>query len=232
MSDLQRERWERRTSGPLIVGALIFLAAYAWPILQPGLSHRLIIACRVIGWIVWAAFGLDLVVRLWLAEHRPTFLRENWLDVITLVLPFLRPLRTLRVVVALDILGRRGGVFARGRAVASVVATVAMVGAVASLAVLDAERGKPGANIQSYGDAVRWAATTLTTVGYGDRYLTTGQSRLIAVGLMGTGIALLGVVTAALASWFVEASGLRLQLNVRPSEVGADAGASGRDVQP
>jgi voltage-gated potassium channel len=186
------------------VGALVFLGAYAWPILQPGLDQRLVTGCHVIGWIVWAAFGIDLAARLWLADHRSAFLRENWLDVITLVLPFLRPLRALRVVVALNVLGRRGGTFARGRAVASVVASVAVVGAVASLAVLDVERGKPGANIETYGDALWWAATTLTTVGYGDQYPTTTEGRLIAVGLMGTGIALLGVVTAALASWFVD----------------------------
>jgi voltage-gated potassium channel len=44
----------------------------------------------------------------------------------------------------------------------------------------------------------------VTTVGYGDRFPTTAEGRLVAVGLMVTGIALLGVVTAALASWFVE----------------------------
>ena len=116
----------------------------------------------------------------------------------------LRPLRALRVVVALNILGRRGGGFARGRVVASVAAAVAVVAFVAALAVLDAERAHAGANIRTFGDAAWWAATTVTTVGYGDRYPTTAEGRLVAVGLMVTGIALLGVITAALASWFVE----------------------------
>jgi voltage-gated potassium channel len=52
-----------------------------------------------------------------------------------------------------------------------------------------------------------WSAvttvTTVTTVGYGDRYPTTTTGRLIAVGLMVIGIALLGVVTATIAAWFV-----------------------------
>jgi voltage-gated potassium channel len=45
----------------------------------------------------------------------------------------------------------------------------------------------------------------MTTVGYGDRFPVTGTGRIVGVGLMIGGIALLGAVTAALASWLVEA---------------------------
>jgi voltage-gated potassium channel len=187
-----------------LVAALLFLGAYAWPILDPHLVHWADITCRVANLVIWAMFGLDLIVRLTLAEHRRAFLRANWLDVLTLVLPFLRPLRALRVVLAINLLGRKGGAFGRGRVVGSVVAAVVVIGVVAGLAVLDAERGKPGANIETFGDGLWWAASTITTVGYGDRYPTTAEGRLIGVLLMATGIALLGVITAALASWFVE----------------------------
>jgi voltage-gated potassium channel len=105
---------------------------------------------------------------------------------------------------ALNVLARRGGEFARGRVVASVVGAVATVAMVASLAILDAERGQPQANIKGIGDALWWAMATVTTVGYGDRYPVTTQGRFIAAALMMTGIALLGVITAAIASWFVQ----------------------------
>ncbi len=49
-----------------------------------------------------------------------------------------------------------------------------------------------------------WALVTITTVGYGDMTPTTAIGRFIAAGLMIAGIALLGVVTATLASWLVE----------------------------
>jgi voltage-gated potassium channel len=204
VSDARRLAWERRTEKPLLVGALVFLVAYAWPILRPGLTPAEDLACYLVNLVVWFSFAVDLVVRLALAQQRGRFLRSNWLDVIALLLPFLRPVRALRAVMALNLIGRRGGGFARGRVVATAVGTVALVGLVASLAVLDAERGKPGANIETFGDALWWAATTIMTVGYGDRFPTTTEGRLVAVGLMGTGIALLGVVTAALASWFVQ----------------------------
>ena len=44
----------------------------------------------------------------------------------------------------------------------------------------------------------------MTTVGYGDHYPVTSTGRLVAFGLMIGGIALLGTVTATLASWLVE----------------------------
>ena len=44
----------------------------------------------------------------------------------------------------------------------------------------------------------------MTTVGYGDRYPVTSVGRQVAFGLMVGGIALLGTITAMLASWLVE----------------------------
>jgi Ion channel len=65
----------------------------------------------------------------------------------------------------------------------------------AALAVLDAERSSPDANIGDFGDAIWWAVTTMTTVGYGDHYPVTAAGRLVAFVLMIGGIALLGTVT-------------------------------------
>lgn len=71
-----------------------------------------------------------------------------------------------------------------------------------SLAVLSVERDSPDGNIRTRGDAVWWSFTTMTTVGYGDHAPTTGLGRMIAAGLMLSGIALLGV-TANIAAWFI-----------------------------
>lgn len=204
VSDAQVNRWERRTGTPLMLAAGLFLAAYSWPILQPDLPRWASQACSLTTLLLWGVFALDLLIRVHLAEARWAYIRRSWLDFLILAIPMLRPLRALRVVVALNVLGRRGGKFIRGQVVAYVVAAVAVVGFVAALAVLEAERANPEGNILTFGDALWWAATTVTTVGYGDRFPTTAEGRFVAVGLMFTGIALVGVVTAALASWFVE----------------------------
>jgi voltage-gated potassium channel len=70
--------------------------------------------------------------------------------------------------------------------------------------VLEAERNAPDASITTFGEALWWTITTLSTVGYGDRYPVTVEGRLVAATLMVAGIALLGVVTASIAAWFVE----------------------------
>src|SRR3546814_19348713 len=44
----------------------------------------------------------------------------------------------------------------------------------------------------------------MTTVGYGDTFPITTTGRFVAAGLMISGIALLGMVTATLASWLVD----------------------------
>ena len=70
--------------------------------------------------------------------------------------------------------------------------------------MLDAERNYPDASITTFGDALWWACTTITTVGYGDRYPVSVTGRFIAVALMLGGIALLGTITATIASWLVQ----------------------------
>ena len=77
---------------------------------------------------------------------------------------------------------------------------------VAAIQITISERVVDGSNIKNFGDGLWWAVTTVTTVGYGDRYPTTTEGRFLAVLLMFMGISLVGVITASVASWFVKMS--------------------------
>lgn len=70
--------------------------------------------------------------------------------------------------------------------------------------VLLFEENAKDSNIHTYGDAIWWAVVTVTTVGYGDRFPVTAGGRVIAVVLMLVGIGLIGVLTATVASFFVQ----------------------------
>ena len=205
MRNLTTEQWERATDVPLIVAALAFLAAYAIPILKPDLPSWAAATCIVAVATAWALFVVDYVVRLRLARDRRTYVRKHVLDLLVIALPLLRPLRLLRLLVLFSVLNRRIGSRLRGRLAVYTGGTAALLALCAALGVLSAERGHEGANINSFGDSIWWAITTMTTVGYGDRYPVTGLGRAIAAMLMVGGIALLGVVTATLASWLIEA---------------------------
>jgi voltage-gated potassium channel len=194
-------RWEQATEWPLMVAAVAFLAAYAVPILDPGLPSWLLEMCRWLSWITWGIF----VVRLSLGRRaapvpRPALVRRTRDSPSPTPAAAPAPVdpTTLGAESTGQVATARPGGDLRSRG-------AAMLALCGSLAVLDAERSSPDANITDFGDASWWAVTTMTTVGYGDRYPVTGVGRLAAFGLMVGGIALLGTVTATLASWLVEA---------------------------
>ncbi|MEV6398390.1 potassium channel family protein [Streptomyces sp. NPDC051907] len=196
-------QWEQRMQNPLLALALVFAVAYATPIVVPDADpsvHRL---CMVAEWVVWAAFAVDYLIRLGLAPGKWLFVRSHPLDLVAVVLPLIQPLRLLRVVATLLLVGRRAGMAPQITLTTHVGGAVVGLMMFGSLAVLHVERDAPDGNIKTLGDAVWWSFTTMTTVGYGDHAPTTGLGRVLAVGLMLSGIALLGVVTANIAAWFI-----------------------------
>jgi voltage-gated potassium channel len=203
------DRWERRTALPLTVLSVVFLAAYAVPVLWPGLPPWVHLTCEAVALVIWGVFAADMTVRLVLAGDRRRFLREHLFDLAVLLLPLLRPLRAVRLVMVVWTISRRTEVWARGRLATYVGATTVLLVVVAALAVLEEERNAPDANITTFGDALWWSTVTITTVGYGDRYPVTTPGRFVAVGLMIGGIGLIGFVTGSLATWIVERVAVR-----------------------
>jgi voltage-gated potassium channel len=199
----RQSRWQGIAEWPLAITALLFLVAYAWQVIgnlqgaSAAITEAIIIA-------TWAIFVTDYIVTLTLAERRWHWFRTHLFDLMVVALPILRPLRLLRLVTLLSVLQRTAGAAFRGWAVIYVAGASALLVFVAALAVLDSERSAPGASITTFPEALWWAFVTVTTVGYGDLSPITDQGRIIAVFLMLGGIALIGVITATLASWIVE----------------------------
>jgi voltage-gated potassium channel len=199
----KEERWQQRTEWPLALVAVVFLVMYSVQVLNrpQGEEARILWLAT---WLAWSLFVVDYIVRLYLAANRREWIFRHLIDLLIVALPLMRPLRMLRLVVLLGVLQKAVGDAVRGRILLFTVSGVVLLIYVASLAILDAERDQPGATIVSFGKAVWWSITTVTTIGYGNLFPITVTGRVIAVGLMIGGISLVGVVTASLASWIVQ----------------------------
>jgi voltage-gated potassium channel len=201
------EAWERRTDYPLTALAVLYLAVYAVQVLatRPGQASWWWLDAGL--WAVWAVFVVDYLVRLVLARRTWRFVYRHPLDLLIVAAPFFRFLRLLRLVAAISTLGRVLRDDFRGRVGSYLIVSVSLLSIVAALGVYEAERDAPEASILTFGDSLWWVLTTITTVGYGDLSPVTTEGRLVAAGLMLAGIAVLGTVTAAIATWFLEQVG-------------------------
>lgn len=206
------DRFAAAVELPLTVLAVLWLPVLVVPFvahLPPTVSDTF----DAIDYMVWAAFFLEYLAKLYLAPSRWAFVKHHLLDLVVIAVPVLRPLRVLRLV-RLARLARVGIVLANGLRRARRILThrglhfvlLAVLVLVFALAAVELgfERNAPGARIHSYGDALWWAIVTVTTVGYGDKFPVTPGGRGVAVVLMLVGIGLIGVLTATVASFFVE----------------------------
>ncbi|MDR6505213.1 potassium channel family protein [Arthrobacter oryzae] len=215
---MTQQRYRDMAEWPLMGTALVFLAAYAWQVIGQ-VEGRQADVLEGIMWITWAIFAADYAANLSLAENRKHWFILNLHELLIVALPFFRPLRLLRLVTLLSVLHRTVGETLRGRVVTYVAGSAVMLVFVGALAVLDVEQNAPDAKILTFGDAAWWAITTITTVGYGDLFPVTPIGRMVAAALMMSGIAVLGVVTASIASWLVQRVEENTEASVEAAEV-------------
>ena len=190
----------------LTVLALTFLFAFSYPAFTDSISDSTNQILSIIQWVCWVAFAVDLLGGLVTSENKVLYLKRHPLEIASVLLPFLRPLRLMRVISFGGLALQKIAVGRQFAITVKVAITTVFVAYVAAVQITITERAVEGSNIKNFGDGFWWAITTVTTVGYGDRYPTTTEGRLLAVMLMFMGISLVGVITASVAAWFVKMS--------------------------
>lgn len=164
--------------------------------------------------VVCVAFLADFVISLRRApSKRGYLLRWGWIDLLSSipavhvlrwgrafrvvrVIRFLRGVRATKIVAGFIVRRRAENTFLAATFVSLLLVILG------SVFVLQFERG-PDANIKSARDALWWAITTITTVGYGDRYPVTDEGRVVAALLMVAGVGLFGTFSGFVAAWFL-----------------------------
>lgn len=163
--------------------------------------------------IICGVFLIDFIKRFYLADNKIKFMRWGWIDLVSSIpmFDYMRAGRAFRLIRLFRILRAFRSakhliqhIFERrtkGTLTAATIIAVLMI-IFSSIAILQVETD-PNSNIKTAEDAIWWSYTTITTVGYGDRFPVTTEGRIIAIILMTVGVGLFGTFTAYLASWFI-----------------------------
>jgi voltage-gated potassium channel len=219
------KRIEGYTTAPALVLSFAILCTLIVPLvvqLPPDREHLI----DRIGWGAWLLFTVEYLVRLYVAHDRRAFVRENLTDLVVVLVALPTPLvarddtalsilRTVRVLVMAFEIGKDISHLCKTRNVPYALAIVILAVITCGILGFHFEARAKGANILDLGDGVWWALTTITTVGYGDKYPITLPGRLVAIALMVVGIAFTGIISAALVSIFLRRSAAELEEDER-----------------
>ena len=194
-------RWEKASAIPLAALAVAFVGLWALQVLgNLDTATWDVVEGAILA--IWVAFVIDFAVRFTMHTNRKAFLKANVIEMIAIIVPAFRFLRVLRILTAIGLLARVGQSLTTkiNLFISFLVPMIVLAG---SLGVLEAERGTPHATITNFGDSLWWACVTIFTVGDTRFYPVTVEGRAIAVVLMMSGVAMLSVVTANFASYFL-----------------------------
>lgn len=164
---------------------------------------------------ICALFFIDFIFNIIKAPNKWKYLYTwGWIDLLSSIpnidilrigraariMRIFRVLRAVRAskIIATFILERRKESAFMAAALVSILMII-----LCSISVLHFEKGVMSANIQTAEDAIWWSVVTMATVGYGDKYPVTMEGRAIAALLMIFGIALFGMFSGFIASWFL-----------------------------
>ncbi len=186
--------------------AIIFLIAFSYPAFFDVVSESTQRLLDTVQWTVWIAFAVDLLIGFTRSKNKKKFILNHPIDIAAVILPFLRPLRLLKVISFGGLVLQKVAIGKQFTVTIKVVIASVFIAYVSAVQMTISESKVDGSNIKNIGDGLWWAITTVTTVGYGDRYPTTLEGKSLAVLLMVTGISLMGVITATVAAWFIEMS--------------------------
>jgi len=197
------EAWQKKTAIPDIVLSLVYTIAYVYPIYFYPTAPNLKNIFRTINYLIWVYFVVDYILQFYLSRKRNQYFRTHLLELFMVILPFFRPVRALRAL----LFAGRATLHSANNFIKSVPIVLGTTGAllviIMGAAVLEVERFAPSATIVNGPDALWWAFTTVTTIGYGDVYPVTNEGRFITAILILFGVGMVSTLTATFAAWIL-----------------------------
>lgn len=192
--------WNDKTSLALALSGIVYLGFYSGQVLaETGSAIRVI--SEIGAAVIWALFLLDVLINFVGRSSLKTFLTEKVFDLICLAVPFFRFLRVFRVLFTIRGLGNffKSRMHRAGLYLATLVPVIWYGSAIA---VLDAEKGQANTPIKDLPEALWWAISTMSTLGFGE-FPVSLEGRFITVLLMLTGIGMFSTAAGMFANWLI-----------------------------
>ena len=215
---------EKRIDTPMIILALLIIPIVVIELeIVPTNTYWVSCATKIDDGI-WFAFLLEYLVLVSLYDDKVGYTKRSWLNLIIILLSpplicpqgfalirslrslralrLFRALRSLRIIIAL----KRGikpilDVLIKNSLHYVTLITILLI-ILSGIAFSWLEH--QDISIQGIFQGAWWAITTVTTVGYGDLYPESPKGRILAVAVMIIGIGFVAILTANIASYFVE----------------------------
>lgn len=199
------ERIQRGFEWPVVIAALSTIPILV--IQESHLGQPWTAIATALNWAAWLTFAAEVVVMLLVTPRRLVWIRTHAIDVlVTCLTPpfapaalqagrFFRVARLLRLVRAFSL---RNLLSLDGMRYAALIVIGTVVLGGATVASVETDQG------MTTWDGIWWAATTVTTVGYGEFEIQTDAGRIVAMMLMLVGIGFVAMLTAFIADRFIQ----------------------------
>lgn len=211
------DAWTARTRAPLDVLALLTIWLSCTPIgVMLGFSSERTwwLVARLLLSVI---YGIDIGTRALLSRRPIAYVLAHPLSALVVLFPPLRLLFSLRL---LQSMFRKGNL-------AHFLAVALLLVANGAVLVVIFEHGAAGATITSVPIALWWTACTVSTVGYGDYTPVTTGGRIVAVCIMIVGLTSVAVITAQIASSFMDQAASRRADAERAASSGSSSAPPG-----
>ena len=222
LSEVNRQRWKLLKSLEKFLEVPMMVLGFIWLVLliielTSGLPRSL----EVISIVIWGMFIVDFLLSVLIAPDKKLFLKRNLITMISLLIPafrmlrifrILRLLRGLRLAKVLTSLNRSMRILTgtmRRRGVVYVLILTLIIVFVGAAGMYAFEQSV-NRGFASYGDAVWWTAMVVITVG-SDYWPRSPEGRVLTYLLALYGFAVLGYITATIATFFLGQDDQRMQ---------------------
>ena len=208
------KKWAARLEWPMLVVTLWIIVTWYLEA-SDHLSQELI---GITDWLVWGFFFAETAIITTLVDSRITYLKQNWINLVIIVFgfpliwwyfPFTGALRVLRILAMFSLLLHISKTartllskYNLGTTLAFGFVVIIMAGFI--MAGIDPA-------IKTPMDGIWWALVTITTVGYGDIVPVSTAGRLFGAVLIVLGLALISVLTASFAAFFISEDERKMQ---------------------